>query len=27
VWDCAAEYRWAIVAAVGDEPILRVALP
>ena len=27
VWDCAAEYRWAIVAAVGDEPILRVSLP
>ena len=27
VWDCVAEYRWAIVAAVGDEPILRVSLP
>ncbi len=27
VWDCTAEYRWAIVAAVGEEPILRVALP
>ncbi len=26
VWDCAAEYRWAIVAAVGDEPILWVGL-
>ena len=27
VRDAAAEYRWAIVAAVGDEPILRVSLP
>ena len=27
VRDCTPEYRWAIVAAVGDEPILRVSLP